>query len=135
MRNDLNMFVYKLQTSIDDEWAAYNFYTKLMESTNDEFFRSLIDHARMDEKKHYNDFQKLHYKLTGKYYTNNEKIESVTNFKEGIRKAFEDELEAAEKYRKMMFEIPDDEDYEPLLNAMHDETEHAIRFSTIYNAI
>jgi rubrerythrin len=106
-----------------------------MERTNDDFFRSLIDHARQDEKRHYNEFQEMHRRLTGQYYMNNEKMVSFPKLKEGVKMAMQDELEAAESYRTMMFEIENDEDFEVLFKAMSDEVEHAIRFSTIYNAI
>jgi rubrerythrin len=130
-----NVFIRKLEKAISDEWTAYYFYRELKSRTNNPLYVEFIEHAKKDEKEHYEMFQYLHYLLTGEYYEHKkEKVEFAT-FKEGVLKALKDELEAAEFYRDMLFELPSQQAYQPLFIAMTDEMEHSTRFSTIYNSL
>ncbi|WP_163101718.1 ferritin-like domain-containing protein [Peribacillus alkalitolerans] len=128
-------FLEKLQDSINNEWTAFEFYTKLMSETSNPLYIDFIKHARDDEKKHYESFQYLHYLITGKYHDVKPGKVEYKSFEEAIIIALKDELEAAETYRDMLFELPNQQAYQPLFVAMTDEMEHATRFSTIYGSL
>lgn len=130
------MFTDQLKHAIHGEYITYYTYKSILMLTDDPFFQSLIEHAIEDEKSHYEMFQQLYYMLTGQFVQNPSKP-SVTfvSLKEAAKHAFSEELEAVELYKEMLLSIPMTEAYNPLFIAMHDEMEHAIRFSTIYNAI
>ncbi|RLQ97318.1 ferritin family protein [Falsibacillus albus] len=128
-------FLEKLETAINNEWKAYHFYKELKTKTNNPLYIEFIDEPMQDEKKHFEMFQYLHKLLTGDYFENKEEEVQFTSFKEGVLMALKDELEAAAFYRDMLFEIPNQQAYQPLFVAMTDEMEHATRFSTIYNSL
>ncbi|WP_433748615.1 ferritin family protein [Falsibacillus pallidus] len=128
-------FLEKLEKAITDEWKAYHFYKELKTKTNNPLFLEFIEEPMQDEKKHYEMFQYLHYLLTGNYYENEQEKVKFTTFKEGVLMALKDELEAADFYRDMLFELPNQQAYQPLFTAMTDEMNHATRFSTIYNSL
>ncbi len=131
----MTAFSLKLQKSIADEWTAHHFYKELLEKTNNPLYKEFIEHSKKDEKEHYEMFQYLHYLIFGSYYHHKKETVSFTTFKEGIVMALKSELDAAEFYRDMLFEIPNRQAYQPVFIAMTDEMEHSTRFSTIYNAL
>lgn len=128
-------FLQKLQKAINDEWAAAHFYKNLRNDTTDPVFREFIDHPLVDEVKHYKLFQELHCLLTGTFHEVEKKEVNYRSFEEGVLIAMKNELEAAEFYREMLFEIPIQEGYYPLFIAMTDEMEHSTRFGTIYGRL
>lgn len=131
----MNYFIRDLEKAISDEWTAYYFYKDLKQRTNNPLYVEFIEHAKKDEKEHYEMFQYLHYLFTGEYYEHKKKKIEYTTFKEGILRALKNELEAAEFYRNLLLEMPNKQAYNPLFIAMTDEMEHATRFSTIYNSL
>ena len=80
-------------------------------------------------------YQQLHSMLTGKFGQNPKKPLPCYDLKECAKKALIDELEAVEMYKVMLLTIPIQQAYNPLFIALHDELEHATRFSTMYNAL
>ena len=107
----------------------------MYELTKDPLWQDFIKHAYEDEKSHYEMFQQLHYMLTGKFVQNPKKPLPCYDLKECAKKALIDELEAVEMYKVMLLTIPIQQAYNPLFIALHDELEHATRFSTMYNAL
>lgn len=128
------MFVEKLARAIQDEYSDYYTYKWLEKMTDDPMFQHFIRHAKEDEKSHYEMFQQLHYMLTGFFIQNLEMPERPVSFHETVKKSLEKELHATDFYKEMFLEIPIPQAYAPTFIAMHDEMEHAIRFSTIYNS-
>jgi rubrerythrin len=128
-------FKDQLEKAISDEWTAYSTYKELMKMTNNPLYKDWIEHAKEDEKKHYQSFQQVYYGLTGQFFQNVKKTNKYNTFKEGALNALIGELEAAEMYRDMIFNLPTQQVYKPIYIAMTDEMEHAIRFSTIYNSL
>lgn len=103
--------------------------------TTDPLWQDFIKHAYEDEKSHYEMFQQLHYMLTGTFVQNPKKTLPCYDLKNCVEKALLDELEAIETYKVMLLTIPIQQAYNPVFIALHDELEHAIRFSTMYNAL
>jgi rubrerythrin len=128
-------FLDKLRKAIDDEYTAAIFYGKLKKATKDPLYQEFIEHAREDEKKHFQLFQQLHSKLTGSYYENKKNKKEFKTFQQGVEMALKDELEAGEMYRDMLFEMPTNDAYYSLFVAMTDEMEHATRFAAIYGSM
>ena len=135
MREGANLFVDQLKQSIEDEYKAFHFYKSMHELTKDPLWKSFIEHAYEDEKSHYEMFQQLYYMLTGTFVQNPKKPLPCHDLKDGAKKALLDELESVETYKVMLLTIPLPQAYNPLFIALHDEMEHAIRFSTMYNGL
>ncbi|WP_052158669.1 ferritin-like domain-containing protein [Halobacillus sp. BBL2006] len=131
MQNQPNQFISMLESAIEDEWNANDFYKRLGEDTSNRMFKDYIKHAEEDELKHYKLFQHLHYQLTGQYHQFKPKKITYQSFEDGVKKAQKGEFEAFEMYRDMLFMIPNQMAYQPLFIAMTDEMEHATRFGTI----
>lgn len=129
------MFVEKLKQAIEDEYRAYYFYKSMLQLTNDPYWQSFIKHALEDEKSHYEMFQQLHYMMTGNFVQNPKKPVPAYHLKDAAKRSLVDELEAVDTYKEMLLTIPIQQAYNPLFIAMQDELEHAIRFSTMYNAL
>ena len=135
MRKDVDLFIDQLRESIEDEYRSFHLYKSMFEMTNDPLWKEFIKHAYEDEKSHYEMFQQLHYMLTGKFVQNPRKPLPCYDLKECAKRALVDELEAIETYKVMLLTIPIQQAYNTVFIALHDEMEHAIRFSTIYNAL
>ena len=129
------MFIDQLKQSIEDEYKAFHFYKSMYSLTNDPLWKDFIKHAYEDEKSHYEMFQQLYYMLKGAFVQNPKKRLPCYDLKEGAKQALLDKLEAIEVYKVMLLTIPVAQAYNPLFIALHDEMEHAIRFSTMYNAL
>ncbi|KIL45584.1 ferritin-like domain-containing protein [Jeotgalibacillus soli] len=128
-------FIEELGKAIEDEYKAYYYYKDLRSRTNNPQFRKWIEHVMNDEKNHYSSFQALFFSLTGTYVQDPEKEPRASSFREGVLKSLNDEWEASEKYRDLLFQIPVQQAYQPLFVAMMDESEHAMRFSTILTSL
>ncbi|WP_342598938.1 ferritin-like domain-containing protein [Psychrobacillus sp. FSL H8-0483] len=129
------MFTEKLKQAIQNEYADYHYYVDMYNLTDDPYWKGFIEHVYEDEKSHYEMFQQLYYMLTGTFVQNLEKRPPCVDLKTCAKDAVRDELEGAEMYKEMLLQIPVQQAYAPLFVAMHDETEHAIRFSMMYNAL
>ena len=129
------MFNEQLKQAIEEEYQAYYYYKSMLNLTENPYWIRFIKHVMEDEKSHYEMFQQLHYMLTGEFVQNPPKPEPPTNLKQAAKESLETELEAAEFYKEMLLTVPIPEAYNPLFIAMHDEMEHAIRFSTMFNAL
>ena len=129
------MFNEQLKQAIENEYRDYYFYKSMIKLTDDPYWQSFIKHAMEDEKSHYEMFQQLHYMLTGEFVQNPEKPNPPTDLKQAAKESLVDELEATDYYKEMLLTVPIPQAYNPVFIAMHDEMEHAIRFSTMYNAL
>ena len=129
------MFNEQLKQAIENEYRDYYFYKSMLTLTDDPYWQSFIQHAMDDEKSHYEMFQQLHYMLTGEFVQNPPKPKPPTNLKQAAKESLEHELAGTDFYKEMLLTVPIPEAYNPFFIAMHDEMEHAIRFSTMYNAL
>jgi rubrerythrin len=128
--SELIELIYK---AIVDEATAADFYTRLMEDTNDELFRHFIEHARNDEQQHLKNFSALYAQITKHQPSYHITPVQYSSFREGAKKALQDELEAAEFYRNIILSTTDSIVNDVFFHAMIDELEHAIRFGVIYS--
>lgn len=132
MYNYWSQDYYKLLQDIEialaDEKAAAKFYEMLMDMAPNNWQRDEIKHARDDEMKHYHMLHQLYVNLTGREPVVKEKEVKVTNYCEGLKDAFDDELEAADFYRSMMLSTYYQYIRDILFEIMTDEMEHATRF-------
>ena len=135
MRKGAVVFTDQLKQAIEDEYKSYHYYRSMHGLTSDPYWQDFIQHAYEDEKSHYEMFQQLYYMLTGTFVQNPKKPLPCYNLKECAKKALADELDSVETYKEMLLSVPIQQAYNPLFIAMHDEMEHAIRFSTIYNGL
>ncbi|ADG83439.1 hypothetical protein Tfer_1284 [Thermincola ferriacetica] len=130
--DNFGKFLRDVEKAANDEAQAALFYTQLMDMAEKEFDKEQIKHARDDERKHLCQLRRLYYSLTGRYPAVEEPVPTETTYKAGLRKAFQDELEAAEFYRAMLLATRDMHIRDLLFEIMIDEMEHADRFSFIY---
>jgi rubrerythrin len=129
------LFVDKLKQAIEGEYKDYYFYKSMHGMTNDPLWQDFLRHMYEDEKSHYEMFQQLYYMMTGTFVQNPKKPSPCYNLKECVQRALLGELEGVEMYKEMLLTVPFQQAYNPFFIAMHDEMEHAIRMSTMYNAL
>lgn len=118
---------------ISSEASAIDFYTRLAKAAATSEQRQAIEHALEDEKIHLRTFTQLYQTLTGKKPVYQTKITRFRNFQEGLRIAYEQELEAYETYRDNYLSTQDPMIRDAFFRAMTDEIEHALRFSHVLN--
>lgn len=124
--------IYK---AIVGEATAAEFYSRLLKETPDELHREFVEHAYEDELEHLQAFTKLYV-----HFTEQEpqyRIEPVQyeTYKEGIKMALKDELEAAEFYRDIQMSSTDPLVRDTFFYAMVDELEHSTQFGVLYNTL
>lgn len=135
MRKGAILFATKLKQAIEDEYKDYYFYKSMYELTDNPLWKDFLRHMYEDEKSHYEMFQQLYYMMTGSFVQNPKKPLPCYNLRECVQRALVDKLGSVETYKEMLLTIPFQEAYNPLFIAMHDEMEHAIRLSTMYNGL
>jgi len=133
MFTDFNKFIMDLQTAINGESEAIEFYNKLLEIAPCEEARDFIRHIRDDEMKHYRMFTQLYISLCGRPPVVMEPQVRVTEFCRDVKKAVKDELEAAELYRSMLLSTTNMRIRDIMFETMTDEMEHATRLTFIYS--
>lgn len=135
MRKGADLFVDKLKQAIEDEFKDYHFYRSMYGLTNDPLWQNFIQHVYEDEKSHYEMLQQLYYMMTGTFVQNPKKPLPCYELKDCAKRALLNELDGVETYKEMLLTIPFQQAYNPIFIAMNDEMEHAIRMSTMYNAL
>jgi rubrerythrin len=130
---DYSKFLVDLEEAINEEAAAIRFYQKLMDLAPDAEQRDFIEHAHEEEIEHFRMFIALYRQLTGREAVVSVKDTVFSDYKSGIREAFEQELEAADLYQKMYLATRNIEIRDIFFKSMTDEMEHATRFSFIYH--
>lgn len=113
---------------IKGEAAAIDLYTQLVKSAPNKQHREDILHALEDEKVHLKDFTKLYKSLSGKDPVYQVKKAKYDSYEDGLRMAYEDELEAYEDYRDSYLLTPNLQVRDVFFRALTDEMEHATRF-------
>ncbi len=125
----LEIILESLGNERDDEV----FYEFLINSTPRREDKEIISTIRDDEKKHRTLLSEIYKNLTGMYPKVESSSESNTTNKitymEGLEKAFMDELKAFEKYRKVLANMADKDNYNKMFEIMSDEMKHAIKYN------
>lgn len=113
--------------AIVGEVHAYHFYQRLAELAPNEQYRLTILRIQRDEAKHYRWFTMILRRLGGQQ----PQIPAgtlPTTFREGVRTAIRDELEAAEFYQDIASRATDRPIHMHFMHASHDEQRHASTF-------
>lgn len=118
--------------SIKGEAEAINFYTRLLKIAPNKKHREDIKHALNDERIHLRYFTGLYRQLTGAQPFYKTEKARFSNYYDGLKKAFYDEIEAYEMYRDIYLMTNDPMIRDIYLKAFTDEMEHASRFSFLY---
>ena len=118
--------------AVVDEATAVDFYTRLLkEAPNDRAMTYLSD-ILDEEKNHLTAFTKLYVHLTD--MVPHYKVTPIpfSSYQEGLLKAFDGELEAADVYKNIQVSTSDALTRETFFYAMVDEIEHADMFNLLY---
>lgn len=124
--------VQATMSAIKGEASAIEFYTRLEAIAPTAFAKEQVHHALQDEKVHLKLFEDLYKNLTGSKPTYTIKKTSFKNFQDGLKKAYQEELDAYEAYRNAYLLTNNQYIRDVFFHAMTDEIEHATRFSYLY---
>jgi rubrerythrin len=116
----------QLLKAIEGEQNAIAGYEHMKTMTNDEDHIETLNEIIMDEHKHLRDFEELYRRKFGRGFESPRTTATVGHiFTDSIRRAVGEELDTAEFYWEFK-NIPQFDE------AMHDETDHAIRLNAMY---
>lgn len=106
------------------EVQAYNFYQRLVQLTPNEQFRQIIFRIQLDEMKHYHWFTMI-LRMMGGQQPQIPFGEIPRNFKEGVQKAFQKEIEAYSFYQNISSRATTHHVQMHFMHASYDEQLHA----------
>ncbi|MFC3041532.1 ferritin family protein [Virgibacillus xinjiangensis] len=121
-----------LLRAMEGESRAIDFYERLRKTAPSRMAQEKVEHVLEDERLHLEMFVDLYRALSGKSPKYRTRKKQISGFKEGIREAFEDEIEAYEFYRDNYLLTQDGRVRDVFFHAMTDEMEHATRFGFMY---
>lgn len=128
----LEQAIMEIKKSITGEKDDEIFYSVLLSQAPNEEEKNIIKSIIADEKKHNLMFRKLYEELTKMESpasqmsrTNNSSNEYLKN----LEKALFGELSAVERYRQIMFAMPNKEKYDMLMEILTDEIKHAAKYN------
>lgn len=124
--------IAEIKKSITGEKDDEIFYSVLLSQASNEDEKNIIQSIISDEKKHNAMLKKLYEELTKS--TSPQSHMSRTNnssdkYLKNLEKALFGELSAVERYRKIMFAMPDKEKYNTLMEILTDEIKHASKYN------
>lgn len=123
-----------LMSSIIGEATAVDFYTRLAQQAPNEYSKNVLLNAAKDERTHLQLFTRLYTSLTGKEPKYKIRPVKITNFRQSLFEAYEDELSDYEKYRNAYLMFKDPTIRETFFRPYTDEIKHATRFSFLLNS-
>jgi len=120
-----------MEEAIEDERGDELFYGCLLEMAPSRQQRSIIAAIIDDEAKHQNMFRQIYCELTGKtvFPTAPERPEPPENLLTGIQMALFGELQAVEKYRKILFGLEAATFRNMVIEIITDEIKHASKWN------
>ncbi len=121
--------------SIKREATAIDFYSRLLKVAPSVQAKEAVLHALEDEKIHLRDFTNLYVRMTGKQPNYQIIPVKFSTFKEGLRLAYRDELEAYEFYRDIYLMTQNITIRDVYLRGFTDEIEHATRFGFLLTGL
>ena len=131
--SDLDFAIAEIKKSIENEKDDEIFYSILLSQAKSEKDKRVIHMIIQDEKKHNEMLKKLYNKLTHSNMMPRSAMSrnnsSSSDYIANLEKAFFSELEAAKKYRRIMFAMKDKDDYNKIMEIMIDEIKHAIKYN------
>jgi rubrerythrin len=117
-----------IMEGIKGEATAIDFYSRLVKNAPNEKHREDIQHALDDEKIHLKEFTQLYKNLSGQEPVYQITKTKYNSYEDGLRIAYEDELEAYEDYRNSYLLTQSLQVRDVFFRALTDEMEHATRF-------
>ena len=123
-----------IRKSIGDERNDELFYDRLIEQAPTEKEKSIIQDIRDNEKKHNMILREVYYDFTGQMLQNNmnmmqENMQNNLSYTENLEKALFGELEAVNKYRKILSAMPQGKCYTLIMSTMTDELRHSAKYN------
>ena len=123
-----------IRKSIGDERNDELFYDRLIEQAPTEKEKSIIQDIRDNEKKHNMIIREIYYDFTGQMLQNNmnmmqENMQNNLSYTENLEKALFGELEAVNKYRKILSAMPQGKCYTLIMSIMTDELRHSAKYN------
>ena len=123
-----------IRKSIGDEKNDELFYDRLIEQAPTEKEKSIIQDIRDNEKKHNMILREIYYDFTGQMLQNNmnmmqENMQNNLSYTENLEKALFGELEAVNKYRKILSAMPQGKCYTLIMSIMTDELRHSAKYN------
>jgi rubrerythrin len=131
MFKDYNRFINDLTASIKGQREAIAFYQSLAQLAPSEFARNQVEFALRDEQTHNQMLTQLYLHLTGTQPRVNPQPKLPTNFIAGLTQALNDELAAADTYKRMYLNANQVQIRDIFFDIMNDEHEHATRFAYV----
>lgn len=129
----LNEAINLIRKSVGDEKSDELFYEQLINMAPNNKSKEIIASIGDDEKKHHEILKDLYYSFTGNSINdNNNQYNNMNlnmNYKDSLEKALFGELEAVEKYRKILSKMPSGKAYTLLMAIMTDEMKHANKYN------
>ncbi|MFE4712452.1 ferritin-like domain-containing protein [Paenibacillus sp. NPDC056722] len=122
-----------MRNSIQGERNDELFYDQLIKLAPNQEQAEVITSIRNDERGHNQMFHQMYWELTGHKVmgVSNEVPDNVNSYIAGLQKAFQGELSAVEKYRKIWFGLPYGIYKDTLYGIILDEQKHAAKYNNL----
>ncbi|WP_410769613.1 ferritin-like domain-containing protein [Fontibacillus sp. BL9] len=122
-----------IRNSVQGERNDELFYDQLIQLAPNQEQAQVIISIRNDERGHNQMFRQMYRELTGYEVTgvSNELPDRVYSYVAGLQKAFQGELSAVEKYRKIWFGLPCGIYKDTLYGIILDEQKHAAKYNNL----
>lgn len=136
MDNFPNQYIPRLILDyMKDEMADSDFYKRLASSVKEKDVENILREISMDEEKHFKMLKKIYENMTGKSpevaeFTPEELSDNIFM---NLDKRVNEELNAVENYRSLMFTLKEQWMRDFLTEIFTDEQNHAARLSFLYS--
>lgn len=122
-----------MRNAVQGERNDELFYDQLIKLAPNQEQAEVINSIRNDERGHNQMFRQMYRDLTGHEVmgVSNEVPENANSYIAGLQKAFQGELSAVEKYRKIWFGLPYGIYKDTLYGIILDEQKHADKYNNL----
>ncbi|WP_134703630.1 ferritin-like domain-containing protein [Ammoniphilus sp. YIM 78166] len=114
--------------AINGEFSAIHCYAEIARNASNPLEKSQIQEIRKDEIRHFQEFSRIYFSLTGRQPTPQITEACPKTYKEGLRAAFKDEQETVDFYLDIADKTQDQYIKERFKRAASDEQNHAVWF-------
>ena len=123
-----------IRISIMDEKKDESFYSLIMEQAPTEEEKNIIMSIRDNERKHNSILRNLYYNFTGQmipmdYSQMGVESGNDMSYTQNLEKALFGELDAVEKYRRILGTMPSGDSYTLIMSILTDELRHASKYN------
>ncbi len=135
---DFIQAVELIKQSIDDEKEDEMFYETLIGQAPTQKEKDIIQGIKDDEVRHNQILKDLYHNFTGEIVESaslSKEINENSDYKTNLENALFGELDAVEKYRRILGVMPSGDSYTLIMSIMTDELRHANKYNfLIHNA-